>query len=139
MAKLRITGIAGYDGEYEFDPINYTNKELHTVKRIAGVRAGEIEAAFAAGDNDLIVAFAVLALERSGKAIHEEVLWNAKVGSIEFDVSDVEADADPPALGSDESANENKQSSGPPSNDDSDPHQNGLSRTGIQPSELSAA
>lgn len=139
MDKIVITGIAGYDGEYPFDATYFTNKELHTIKRIAGVRAGEIQAAFVAGDNDLIVAFAVLALERNGKALHEEVLWNAHVGCIEAQLGEREDDAaDPPALGSEESENENKLSSGPTLSDVSALPENGLSRTGLLASELSA-
>ena len=82
MDQIVITGIAGYNGEYDLDASYFTNKELHTIKKLAGVRAGEIQAAFAAGDNDLIVALAAIALERNGKAVHEQVLWDAKVGCI---------------------------------------------------------
>ena len=138
---ITVTGIPGYDGEYPLDLSYFTNKDLHTIKRIAGVRAGEIQAAVDADDNDLAVAFTVIALERNGKAVHEQVLWDAKVGCIAIDhkTAEAEADAVPPAPGSDGSVSEKNASSGPPSSDGSDPQENGQSRTGLQASELSAA
>jgi hypothetical protein len=139
MHKIVITGIGRlYDGSYDFDGSYFTNKELHTIKRMAGIRAGEMDAAFAAGDNDLVVAIAAIALERNGKDFHEDALWNAKVGCIEA-IMDAEEDADPPTPGPEESLSDEKPSSGPPSPDDSDLPENGQSRTGLQPSELSAA
>jgi hypothetical protein len=139
--KIVISGISGYDGEYDLDATYFTNKELHTIKRLAGVRAGEIGAAFAAGDNDLLIALTVIALERAGKAVFEDALWNAKVGCIEMvaDTPVEEADADPPATGSGGNVSESSASSGPTSNDGSAPQENGQSRTGLQSSELSAA
>lgn len=139
MDKIVITGIAGYDGEYPFDASYFTNGELHTIKRMAGVRAGEIQASFEAGDNDLVVAIAAIALERNGKVLHEQALWNAKAGCIE--VVPAEDDARPPESqpANDESAGERKPSSGQPLSDGSVPPENGQSRTGLRPSELSAA
>lgn len=138
MDRIIIKDIAGYNGEYDFDASYFTNKELHIIKKIANVRAGEIQEAFQARDSDLIVAFAAIALERNGKAWHEQVLWNAKFGSIEIEFADAEEDADPPTSGPEESSSENKLSSGPSSDDDSVSQENGLSRTGLQESELSA-
>jgi hypothetical protein len=145
MDKIAITGIGrAYDGEYDFDPSYFTNKELHTIKRMTGVRAGEIQAAFGAGDNDMIVAFASIALERAGKSVYEETLWNAKVGCIELVSGTPQQDgdgddADPPTIALEEKPNEENDPSGLASSDDSAHQENGQSRTGIQPSELSAA
>ncbi len=143
MAKIIIERIPGYNGEYEIDLSYLTNKDLHTVKRIAGVRAGEIQAALDAEDNDLAVAFTVIALERNGKAVHEDVLWNAQLGCITLQGDEVEQEDDalPPASRpeDDASVSEKKLSSGPDSSAGSDPQENGQSRTGLQPSELSAA
>jgi hypothetical protein len=143
MDKIVITGIGrAYDGEYDFDPSYFTNKELHTIKRMTGVRAGEIQAAFGAGDNDMIVAFAAIALERAGKSVYEETLWNAKVGCIELVSGTPQQeegdDADPPTPALEEKLTGEKPSSGLASSDDSARQENGQSRTGIQPSELSA-
>jgi hypothetical protein len=141
--KIVISGIKGYDGEYEFDASYFTNRELHRIKQMSGVRAGEILAAFAAGDNDLVVAVAAIALERNGKAVHEAALWDAKVGSIEVQLgaADEEEDALPPAPAPEDSGSESAKpaSSGLTSNDGSETPANGQSRTGIQASELSAA
>jgi hypothetical protein len=144
MSSIKVTGIGrAYDGEYEFDGTYFTNKELHTIKRMSGVRAGEIPAALEAGDNDLVVALTVIALERNGKVVNEDALWNAKVGCIEAMLGEADADeaddADPPTLGLDESSSEKKPSSGPSSEDGSASQANVQSRTGLQPSELSAA
>jgi hypothetical protein len=142
MSMIKITGIGrAYDGEYDFDGTYFTNKELHTIKRMSGIRAGEIPAALEAGDNDLVVALTVIALERNGKTVHEDALWNAKVGCIEAILGDGEQadDEDPPTLGLDESSNDEKPSSGLSSEDGSASPENGQSRIGLQPSELSAA
>ena len=145
MDTITITGIAGYDGDYPFDGSYFTNKELHTIKRLAGVRAGEIQAALAAGDNDLVVAFAAIALERNGKAVQEQVLWDAHVGSITIAFAAPEPEEDdpelPPAQRRDDAANEsvNRTPSGATSDAGSESRENGQSRTGLQPSELSAA
>lgn len=142
MAKIIITGIAGYNGEYDIDLSYLTNKDLHTIKRIAGIRAGEIQDALEAEDNDLAVAFTIIALERNGKAVHEEVLWNAQLGCIELQGDPVVEDDDvPPAPGpdDDESSSEKTRSSGPDSSSSADNLGNGLSRTGLSASELSPA
>lgn len=142
MAKIIITGIPGYNGEYDIDLSYLTNKDLHTVKRIAGVRAGEIQAALDAEDNDLAVAFTVIALERNGKAVHEDVLWNAKVGCIELQgdkKTEDEDDAVPPTPGLDESESERKPLSGETSAGDSESPENDRSPIGPRPSVRSVA
>jgi hypothetical protein len=143
MSSIKITGVGrAYDGEYPFDGTYFTNRELHTIKRMAGIRAGEIPDALEAGDNDLVVALTVIALERNGKTVHEDTLWNANVGCIEAVLGDGEQgadDEDPPTPGLSESSSDAKPSSGLSSEDGSVSPENGQSRTGLQPSELSAA
>lgn len=96
MDKVVIEGIPGYSGEYEFDTSRVlTHGEMHIVKRIAGVRAGEVDDAIAAGDTDMVIALAVIALKRSGKQVVEDMLWDAPTGSITY-VGEGD-DADPPA------------------------------------------
>lgn len=84
---IRISGIAGYDGEYPLDLEErfLTNHELHELKKETGVRGGELQEAMEAGDNDVLVMLAVFAVRRGGKTIHPDVFWNAEAGSIDFD------------------------------------------------------
>lgn len=92
---ITITGVNGYDGEYplDLDEHFFTNGELKDIKLMTGVRGGELMEAFSAGDNDLVVAFAVIAIRRSGKVIQPDVLWNAEAGCIVFaDDSDSEGE-----------------------------------------------
>jgi len=89
--KLIVTGLGKqFDGEYEFNLAEMlvmgtantmTNGELHTIKRIAGVRAGEIEDALGAGDNDVLLALGVIVLARNGRRLPEHLMWDAPAGS----------------------------------------------------------
>lgn len=101
MAHFHIEGLRPFDGDYPIDFESFTNGEYHLIKKISGVRAGEISEAFEAGDNDLIVAFAAVALQRAGNPMDKQaldVLWGAEFGKIELVVDeDEEADASPPA------------------------------------------
>lgn len=142
--RIVISGIKGMDGEYELDVSTFTMQELRTIKRLSGVRAGELQDAFAAGDSDLVVAFAVIALNRAGRPVHEDSLWNAQGGSIMFEAADredEEADVLPPASGPEDSASADVSlpPSGPSSSDASDRPVNDPSRIGLQLSEVSAA
>lgn len=98
MDKIRIDGIAAYDGEYELDVSYFTMRELHTVKRLSGVRVGELEDALAAGDSDVIVALAVIALQRAGRQVVEDLIWDAPMGGITYVGDPDGADAVPPGL-----------------------------------------
>lgn len=90
MDKLIVKGIPPLDGEYEFDiagmlsqghPECLTNREGHRIKVMTGVRVGQLEEAFAAGDNDVLVAFAAVIFARAGKHFDEDILWDAPMGS----------------------------------------------------------
>lgn len=106
MNKLNISDVhPGIDGVYEFDVSEaFTSWEIHAIKKLTGLRPGEYEEAFAALDNDMIVAFGMIALLRAGKVgatapwASEEVgaLWNAPVGKIALDFSG-EAEDGPPS------------------------------------------
>lgn len=85
--RIIIKGIPPYDGEYPITFDVLSMEELHTIKRISGVRAGEIREAIKAGDSDLVVAFAVIAMERAGKTVDEDVLWKSKGGAIDVAVA----------------------------------------------------
>jgi hypothetical protein len=93
MVKMTITGVFGADGEYEFDPSFFTNRELHRIKTVAGVRAGELSEAIAAGDSDLVVALAMIALARNGRQVPEDALWDAEAGKISLKPIEEEAPA----------------------------------------------
>lgn len=130
MDKVVLKNVMPYDGEYDIDTSYFTNREFHTIKRIAGVRAGELDEALTAGDMDVVVAVAVIALQRSGTPFDEDTLWDSKAGSIELIAGESEDDAGPPDL--------QPGSSGGASRPTSDPLANGQSPTGSQPSPTGA-
>lgn len=84
MALIAVTieNVFGADGRYEIDAEYFTNRELHQIKQISGIRAGELGEAIDAGDSDLLVALAVVALARHGKTVPVDVLWDANAGRI---------------------------------------------------------
>lgn len=100
MPSLTIEGVPGYDGEYPLDLSYFTNRELHLIKELSGVRAGELEEAFEAGDNDLMVALAAIAVTRKrGSKPNLDALWDAPAAKLTLN-----ADADEEgAEGDDES------------------------------------
>ena len=98
MATIRVEGVAPWDGDYPFDIGYFTNRELHLIKQVADVRAGELEDEFRRGNNDLIVAVALIAARRNGKDIPVEDLWEATVGAITLDGDETDnGDVVPPA------------------------------------------
>lgn len=104
--RLTVKDVPGLDGDYDADFSRFTNNEGKLIKRLSGVRMGEIRDAMKAGDNDLIVACAVVFMARAGKdpEMVEQLLGEADIGCIELDVTDEEkaeakkldADARPP-------------------------------------------
>lgn len=90
--KIVVKDLAPYDGEYPFEG-DFTMRELHTIKRISGIRAGELDEALNAGDTDILVAITVIAMERAGQKGIEDDIWNAKPGSITY-VGEAEPEAD---------------------------------------------
>jgi hypothetical protein len=93
--KIVITGVPPYDGEYEFDGTYMTNRELHVIKKLTGLRVGEFQEALANADTDVILGIAVVALTRHGKDVHEDTLWDAEAGAITYVAE--EEPASPPA------------------------------------------
>lgn len=83
--KIVITGVSkALDGDYDLDLGYLTNRDFHTIKRVAGVRVGELDDALAAGDLDVVLALAVIALKRHGKTFRDDDLWDAEAGTISF-------------------------------------------------------
>ncbi len=131
MDKLVIEGIQPYDGTYEFSLDGFTNRELHRIKKLTGLRAGEFEDAFGALDNDMVVALAVVILERSGVTVRDDILWDAEAGGIRLEFEGVVEDG-PPAPGASQT------SSGDASSASSESQENGQSPTGLQRSDIGA-
>lgn len=90
MDKFTVAGIPGFDGEYPIDIGAFTMRELQIIKRVSGVRAGELEEAFAAGDSDVILAVAVIAVRRNEKdwQAFEALAWESEIGSLTFESVD---------------------------------------------------
>ncbi len=93
MPKITISGVdARVDGSYDLDLDDvFTGNELHLIKKVAGVRVGEIGDAMNAGDYDLLVALTKIALDRNGRDVPVERLLDAKVGAIQFGETEAEA------------------------------------------------
>jgi len=113
MPKIVITDVPGLDGEYEFD-MNFTYRDFRTIKQVSGVRANEVMDALQAGDLDIIIALAEIALRRAGKvhSVDELLDADASTGSITLDVSDMEAEENPPPLEPELRSNDERTSSG---------------------------
>jgi hypothetical protein len=142
MPTLKIEGVPPLDGDYDLDITTFTNRELHIIKQESGVRAGELEEAFSAGDNDLLVAITLIILRRAEKgepAQLRDMIWDAAAGAVQIDLTDAEkAEEDeqvvPPASEPEETSEPvtSPDPSGSDSPSDSDPLANGRSRIGIQ-------
>ncbi len=97
MPNVTIKQLYNLDGEYPLDLV-FTHRDFRDIKRIAGVRANEVMDAINAGDMDVVVALAAIALRRSGKPFDVEQLWDAEAGNILLDLTDEEVadNASPP-------------------------------------------
>lgn len=106
ISTLRIEGVLGVSGEYPFDLDErpFTTGELHLLKEMSGVRAGELMEAMEAGDTDIMVALAMIVLQRHGKQVSQRLLWDSTMGQIMFDFQEEpeeeEEDDLPPKIGS---------------------------------------
>lgn len=97
---LTLEGVHPYDGDYDVDLEQFTNRDFHDIKRLTGCTPPELADALERGDTDFVVALSVIALRKSGRfaKINEDTLWDAV--SSRFDINPVEVeksgDADPP-------------------------------------------
>ncbi len=102
MAKLKVTGLIGLDGEYELVFPPYKQREWHEIKVKTGLRPLELEEGFRLGDGDAYSAIAWVTLTRAGQdpRFVWETLWEADdmVACLEFvaDEDDAGTDAGPP-------------------------------------------
>lgn len=142
MDKFVVTGIPAFNGDYPVDISSFTMRELQIIKRMSGVRAGELSEAFSAGDTTLILAVAVIAVRRSGKnwEVFEQIAWESDLDCIAFVSEDEEAADKPDPLTQknerDENAKPNEQtdfSMKPSSADGDDPQETNLRAIGSQP------
>jgi hypothetical protein len=89
---------------------------------VAGVRANEVTDALEAGDVDIIVAMAEIALRRAGKVHSIDQLWDSTAGGIVLNVEDLEEEAEarpsPPRPEPDDEPSRSSETSGsgPPTN-----------------------
>lgn len=103
---FKIDGLPPFDGNHPLDITYFTNRELHTIKRLSGIRAGELEDGFGSGDTDLLLALAIIALQRDGFTITKEMedyLWDAPIGKMTLVAEDDEpaedeGDVGPPSV-----------------------------------------
>jgi len=110
MPKIIIDiGVAGLDGEYEF-ATTFTHRDFRTIKKLTDLRANEVMDSLNAGDMDLIVALAEIALQRHGVEHNVEDLWDAEAGTITMQLSDDEVEVVPPTTESPSSDEESSDS-----------------------------
>ena len=99
--KIVIKGIGGIDGEYDLDigamldfghPETLTQGEAHKIKKATGLRLGELEDAVDAGDTDMVIAFAIVVLDRAKKRYDIESLWDAPLGAVILEADESASD-----------------------------------------------
>jgi hypothetical protein len=139
MDTLTIEGIPAYNGEYPLDSSYFTNRELNLIKTVSGVRAGELGEAFGAGDNDLMVALAAIAIWRAkGEKPNIDALWDAEAGKFTLNIAEPESEPEdeslPPSTAPDESDkhDDSSQEDGAISNGSSDLLESDLRAIGAQ-------
>lgn len=89
--KLKISGIEGYDGEYDVDFDDLTQGEIAEMESIAKVPFAKFEDGYLS----VVVALAAAMLKRAGKPVVLDMLWHAKAGAITMVQN---GDAGPPAV-----------------------------------------
>lgn len=112
MPALVLKGVEPWDGSYPFADWRFTNRELHRIKEISGIRAGELLDALDSNDTAAFVGVAAVILARHGKHVDVDDLWEANIGSITIDLDAQEDDASPPVLPSGSETGDSQASSG---------------------------
>jgi hypothetical protein len=139
MSKLKIEGVPPYDGDYDLDIAAFTGTELHTIKQISGIRAGELQEGLTAGDYDLVVAFTVIVLQRAGQDVDPAAIMAATVGAITVDLQTEDAevvDERPPVSSPTPNGGENSSGVGPSSTESTEPSGSTSADTGDPPANL---
>lgn len=90
--------IPAFAGEYPIELGGWTMRELNIIKRISGYRGGELAEGFAAGDTDLLLAIAVIAVRRNNRdwEVFEKIAWDTDADFLTFENGDEEEAADEP-------------------------------------------
>ncbi len=92
-----VLKVPPWEGRYEFEDWRLTQRELHEIKLLSGVRAAELIEALYAGDRAACLGLAIVILDRHDKVVTAEDLWDSKVDEIVIDFTMTKADdADPP-------------------------------------------
>lgn len=94
LNHLVIDGCPPWDGKYDLPDFTFTNRELHRIKTISGIRGGELLDALVSEDASVFVALATVAVERTGIGVDPEDFWNASRTAIRLELGD---DDSPPA------------------------------------------
>ena len=149
--KLIVKGVhEGIDGEHQCDilgmltvghPESMTNRELHRIKVMTGILAGDLMDAINNSDMDASVALAAVILERKGKEFRDDWLWDAPMGAgITFDIRAAKGDDIPPPDDALESTpiGASETSGGVPSQPSSESQESGPSPTGSPSTDTSA-
>ena len=94
MPKLVITDVdTRFNGEYDVDISDLTNRELHSIFLQCQVTPVDIFRSLLTGHAGLVVALTAVMLERMGKQPDLDALWDAPAGTIRFDWSAEKAEA----------------------------------------------
>jgi len=84
------------DGEYECKLDDLTNREFHLIRQMSGIAPTGVVGGLLSQDVGLVVALATVVLEREGKPVNVEALWDAQHGSLVFDFTGDPGDERPP-------------------------------------------
>lgn len=94
LNHLVIEGCPPWDGSYELPDFSFTNRELHRIKTISGIRGGELVDALASEDAAVFVALATVVVERTGQRLDPDDFWDTQRTSIRLELGGGEG---PPA------------------------------------------
>lgn len=150
--KLIVKGIhESIDGEHPCDILgmltvgheeSMTNRELHKIKVMTGILAGDLMDAINKSDMDASVALTAVILDRHGKSYQEDWLWDAPMGAgLTFEIRQAKEQENIPEAGGVPKSTptvEPESSGGGPSVPSAESQDSGLSPTGSQPMDTSA-
>ena len=65
-------------------PEEFTLREMKTIKNVSGLLPGQIEEALEQGDTGVVTALVVVAAQRSGKRLTEDMVLDWTLSDLEF-------------------------------------------------------
>lgn len=119
------------DGEYDCKLDDLTNREFHLIRQMSGIAPTGVVGGLLSQDVGLVVALSTVVLEREGKTVNVEALWDAQHGSLVFDFTTDEVDVSPPEQppsGGNETENNGESGNASPSSGGSSPKSSGSRR-----------